>query len=162
MGQWRVARSGARIVALALFAGALATGCSGGEHAVPGVTANGTLGACPSSPNCRCSDVTDDGHTIAPLRISDEPAAAWAELKTYLAQTPRMKFVAETDDYLHVEATTRLMRFTDDVEFHLRPADGIIAMRSASRVGRSDFGANAKRLEAVRAALVAKGVVSGN
>lgn len=61
--------------------------------------------------------------------------------------------MAQTERYLHAEARTRLLRFVDDVEFHLRPADGEIAMRSASRLGYSDLGANRRRLERLRAAL---------
>ncbi len=47
-------------------------------------------------------------------------------------------------------ATTRLLRFKDDVVLRLR-ADGDGArldMRSASRIGRCDLGANEKRIRA--------------
>jgi uncharacterized protein (DUF1499 family) len=48
-------------------------------------------------------------------------------------------------------ATTLLMRFRDDIVIRVRNDDGIesrsrVDIRSASRVGRSDFGANAKRI----------------
>ena len=56
-------------------------------------------------------------------------------------------------DYARVEARARLLRFIDDVEFHFRPEEGQIAMRSASLVGKSVFGTNRRRLEAVRQAL---------
>ena len=55
--------------------------------------------------------------------------------------------------------------FVDDLELHLRPTsdDGsarcVIAVRSASRVGTSDFGVNRKRVEALRSLLAAAGVV---
>jgi len=39
----------------------------------------------------------------------------------------------------------------DDVEFWLDPVGGVIHVRSASRVGQSDFGANRARIEALRA-----------
>jgi uncharacterized protein (DUF1499 family) len=48
--------------------------------------------------------------------------------------------------------------FIDDVEFHLRPAERLIAVRSASRVGKYDFGVNARRIESVRQALRAQGL----
>jgi len=41
------------------------------------------------------------------------------------------------------------MGFVDDVEFFF-PDTAVIHMRSASRVGYSDFGANRKRLEKIR------------
>lgn len=150
----------ARLCATALLFAALTTGCSNVSKPAPGITDAGTLAACPDKPNCRCSDAADDAHAIAALNVTGDPAAAWAALKAYVAAQPRMEVIVDRDDYLHVEATTRLMRFTDDVEFHLRPEAGEIAMRSASRVGHSDLGANKKRLEAVRAALAEQGVVT--
>ena len=40
----------------------------------------------------------------------------------------------------------------DDVEFSLDAGAGLINVRSASRVGYSDFGVNRKRVERIRAA----------
>ncbi|MFK7889131.1 MAG: DUF1499 domain-containing protein [Gammaproteobacteria bacterium] len=127
-----------------------------------GITDAGTLTACPDKPNCRCSDVSGDDHSIAPLVLKGDAQAAWSVLKNYVEAQPRFKVISNDDHYLHVEARTKLLRFTDDVEFHLRPDDGQIAMRSASRVGYSDLGANKKRLEAVRAAMIEAGVVSAS
>jgi uncharacterized protein (DUF1499 family) len=49
-------------------------------------------------------------------------------------------------------AVTPLLRFRDDIIIEVRPPAGdaksVIAMRSKSRVGRSDFGANARRIRA--------------
>ena len=148
------------IIAASLMAAVLLTGCSDVSKTAAGITEAGTLAPCPGKPNCRCSDVADEAHAIAPLTLSVAPSEAWAALKAHIAQQPRMTVITERDDYLHVEARTRLMRFTDDVEFHLRPDAGAIAVRSASRVGYSDLGANAKRLEAIRAALIAGGVIA--
>ena len=46
------------------------------------------------------------------------------------------------------------MRFVDDVEFWYDPAGQAIAVRSASRIGRKDFGVNRARIEAIRAQLL--------
>ena len=43
------------------------------------------------------------------------------------------------------------MGYVDDVEFYLDRALGAIHVRSASRLGRSDFGVNRERIEAIRA-----------
>ena len=61
------------------------------------------------------------------------------------------KMTAQDDTYIAAEFTTPLMRFVDDVEF--RKADTVVHIRSASRVGKSDLGANAKRVEQFRVAL---------
>jgi uncharacterized protein (DUF1499 family) len=45
-----------------------------------------------------------------------------------------------------------MWRFVDDVEFHADDSARVIHLRSASRVGTSDFGVNRKRAEAIRAA----------
>jgi uncharacterized protein (DUF1499 family) len=42
------------------------------------------------------------------------------------------------------------MRFVDDVEFRYDAAAEVVHVRSASRIGRSDLGANRKRIEALR------------
>jgi uncharacterized protein (DUF1499 family) len=44
------------------------------------------------------------------------------------------------------------MGYVDDVEFSLDPAASVIHVRSASRLGESDLGANRKRIEAIRVA----------
>jgi uncharacterized protein (DUF1499 family) len=68
----------------------------------------------------------------------------------------RVTVVTANDSYLHVEARSAVFRFVDDVEFHLRPKDGIIAVRSAARVGHGDMGVNRERIEAIREALRAR------
>jgi len=42
------------------------------------------------------------------------------------------------------------MGFVDDVEFLLDEKAGVIHVRSASRLGRSDFGVNRDRVETIR------------
>ena len=42
------------------------------------------------------------------------------------------------------------MRFVDDVEFRHDSAGQVIHVRSASRLGRRDFGVNRERIEAIR------------
>ncbi|MFT5144176.1 MAG: hypothetical protein ACI84D_002808, partial [Thalassolituus oleivorans] len=54
------------------------------------------------------------------------------------------------------ESTSFFFRFVDDLELHHRPSLGIIAVRSASRIGRKDFGVNRKRVEQLRDLLSSK------
>ena len=66
----------------------------------------------------------------------------------------------DTGAYLHVEFTSAIFRFVDDVEFLFDAGSGTIHMRSASRAGYSDFGVNRRRMEAIRSqfdALLKKG-----
>jgi uncharacterized protein (DUF1499 family) len=115
----------------------------------------GRLPACPASPNCVCSQDADPGHAVEPLRFTGGPGAAWRRLREVLAGQPRTRVVDEGDGYLHAECTSLVFRFVDDLEFLLDPAAGVIHVRSASRVGRSDLGVNRARVEAVRRAFAA-------
>lgn len=119
-----------------------------------GISEDRRFARCPSSPNCVSSDApADDSHYIEPLRVDGNGAQTWQAVLEYLQDQPAYTIVERRADYLRAEARTRLLRFVDDVEFHLRIDQGEIAMRSASRIGYSDLGANRHRLEALRQAL---------
>jgi uncharacterized protein (DUF1499 family) len=92
-----------------------------------------------------------DYHTIAPLRYSGDGHAAFARLTAIVARMPGATIINAGPDYLYAEFQTRLLKFVDDVEFLLDEPAGVIQMRSASRLGRKDFGVNRKRLEEIRA-----------
>ena len=95
-------------------------------------------------------------HLIAPLRISGDPAAAFAKLDKIVRGMDGATIVISEPQYLRAEFRSTLLRFVDDVEFHADADGGVIHMRSASRIGRRDFGVNRERLEAVRAAFDAQ------
>jgi len=111
---------------------------------------DGRLRPCPSSPNCVCSQDGDAGHHIEPLRFIGSPREAWDRLHNLVLKLPRARVVSRDDRYFHIEFTTLLMRFVDDVEFLLDETASVIHIRSASRIGHSDLGANRKRIEAIR------------
>ena len=111
---------------------------------------DGKLRACPSSPNCVCSQDADTEHSIAALKYSGDASAAWGRLQEVIRGLPRTRVVSADDKYLHVEFTTALMRFVDDVEFLLDSEAKTIHVRSASRVGHSDLGTNRRRVEEIR------------
>ena len=110
----------------------------------------GRLIPCPASPNCVCSFDTEPQHAIEPLAFEGQPEAAWTELESLLAETPRATVVAREEDYLRADFWTPVMHYVDDVEFLLDREAGVIHVRSASRVGHSDLGANRKRIEELR------------
>lgn len=60
--------------------------------------------------------------------------------------------VSEENNYIHAEFTSRILRYVDDVEFLLGPQ--AIEVRSASRLGYSDLGANRARVEQLREQLL--------
>lgn len=130
-------------------------GCGGGPA---GLEAN-RLKPCSDRPNCVASDSDDPAKHIEPFRYSGDQEAAWSALKKAVGELPRTTIVTADDTYLHAEARSQVFRFVDDLEFHLRPEDNLIALRSAARTGYRDFGVNAERLESLRARLKADGIL---
>ena len=61
-----------------------------------------------------------------------------------------MKIVVDEPTYIHAEFTSALLGFVDDVEFLFAEREKVIHVRSASRVGYYDFGANHNRIERIR------------
>lgn len=113
---------------------------------------DGRLGALPSSPNAVSSQAQDPERRVEPLRFTGDPRAAMARLRRVVEDMPRTEIVRAEERYLHATFTSRLFRFVDDVELLLDPQARVIHVRSASRVGYSDLGANRRRVEALREA----------
>lgn len=90
---------------------------------------------------------------IAPLAYQGDAKAAMAKLVNVVQSLPGTVIVSQSDDYVYAQSTTKLLRFTDDVEFWLDASSQTIQVRSASRIGRKDFGVNRQRIEAIRAQL---------
>ncbi len=116
-----------------------------------GVT-NGRLSPPPRKPNCVSSqaDPADTQHYIAPIGFAGDPATAMKKLRDVIDDQPGTEVIESRPDYLYAEFTSKLMGYIDDVEFF---NDGkAIQVRSASRLGYSDLGANRKRVESIRKA----------
>lgn len=137
----------------------LLTACSGGKSTIMLGIDNQKLALCPSTPNCVCSDASDSQHRIEPLRLREAAEDAWREVQSRAAALPGAKIVTAESDYLHVECRSKVFGFVDDLELHLRRQEGIIAVRSAARLGYFDFGVNRKRVEQLRSELSARGVL---
>jgi uncharacterized protein (DUF1499 family) len=142
----------AALVAMSLFA------CAGRRPSTLGVS-DGRLAACPSSPNCVSSDASDATHGVAPFELAVPAARAWPAVREAVAELPRTHIVADADGYLHAECRSALLGFVDDLELQLRASERQIAVRSASRLGHSDLGVNRRRVETLRAALAARGLL---
>lgn len=137
---------------LALPLATLLSACSGSAPDNLGLR-DGRLAPCPSSPNCVSSQASGE-HFIEPLALKGSPASTQQLLKQVLVSEPRMTLVQEQEGYLRAEYTSRLMRFVDDLEFVID--DNAVHLRSASRLGYSDLGANRKRIEHLRQQLAAQ------
>jgi len=96
------------------------------------------------------SQATDTEHRIASIGYDSSSAIAMARLKRVIGGMKRARIVAEKDDYLRVDFTSAIMRFVDDAEFYFDDRSKRIEMRSAARLGYSDFGVNRRRMETIR------------
>jgi uncharacterized protein (DUF1499 family) len=93
---------------------------------------------------------------IAALAVRDgDGPATIARLAALVEAMDGARIVERRPDYLYAQFVTKWMRFVDDCEFWYDPAAGVVQVRSASRVGRKDFGVNRARVEAIRAGLAA-------
>jgi uncharacterized protein (DUF1499 family) len=87
---------------------------------------------------------------IEPLRFTGDSAIAMNRLHDVIESWPGARIVENRPDYLYATFETRWLRFVDDAEFLLDPGARVIHVRSASRLGRKDFGVNRARVEALR------------
>ncbi|HAS47790.1 DUF1499 domain-containing protein [Gammaproteobacteria bacterium] len=122
------------------------TACAGEPPQNIGVR-DGRLSPCPESPNCVSSFESDEEHSIAALD------ATLAQIQRVVLALDEANIVEQSSDYMYVEFTSRLMGYVDDVEFLYDSASNQTHVRSASRLGYSDLGANRKRIEAIRTQL---------
>lgn len=107
---------------------------------------DGRLSPCPDSPNC----VSSEEGTAAEKATERLPLEAWETLPAIItAQGGTV--TSETKDYISAEFKSAVFGFVDDVEFSR--SEEAVHIRSASRVGYSDAGANAARVAALRGAL---------
>lgn len=118
---------------------------------------DGRLAPCGKKPNCVSSqseaEIKGEGpHHVHPFTFAGDPEVALQRLARVLRAQPRITVVTQTDRYLHAECATALMGFVDDLEFYLMPDERLIHVRSASRLGYSDWGVNRARVEALREA----------
>ena len=111
------------------------------------------LPPCPSSPNCVSSRDPDPARRVDPIPFRGTAAGAREDLETVVRSLPRSEVVASSGNIVSAEFRTRL-GFVDDVEFRIDEAAGVIHVRSASRTGYWDLGANRRRVEAIRLAFV--------
>lgn len=114
-----------------------------------GLSDAGRLAACPATPNCVCSEVADSAAYVEPLRFADAPQSAWARAEAAV-KAAGGNVEQHREGYLWATFATPVLRFIDDVELRLAAEEGVIHVRSASRVGFSDLGVNRRRVVRLR------------
>ncbi|KAK9818175.1 hypothetical protein WJX72_008251 [[Myrmecia] bisecta] len=87
---------------------------------------------------------------LKPLKVDKDPHTVFRAAQAAAKRMPRWELTLEDEQAGIIEgvATTLILRFKDDFVFRVRP-DGsgtVVDGRSKSRLGKGDFGANAKRI----------------
>ena len=101
------------------------------------------LGSCSNQNNC----------VFESWRVSDVDKS-YKELIEILKNTPRVKIINIKEDYLHALATSRIMKFIDDIEIKKSEKNNILEVKSKSRTGFYDLGVNNRRVETLRFRLI--------
>ena len=111
---------------------------------------NQLLSPCPGTPNCVSSQEKNSQHRIQPITFEGSLELAKERLYRVINSMRGTRILTQDVLYWHVEFTTQLLRFIDDVEFYFDESQSLIHVRSASRQGYWDLGVNRRRVETIR------------
>jgi uncharacterized protein (DUF1499 family) len=90
---------------------------------------------------------------VAPFEIQGSGPETLERIRRIVESMPGAKVVKSDSGYLYIQFTTKMMKFVDDAEFWVDARRGVVQVRSASRIGRKDFGVNRERIETIRTRL---------
>ena len=79
---------------------------------------------------------------------------SFLELIDILKNTPRVKIINIQEDYIHALATSRVMKYVDDIEIMKSDKDNILKIKSKSRSGFYDLGVNQRRINTLHFRLI--------
>ena len=136
-----------RLLALGGFLGL--TACASGSADGPGLR-EGRLRPCPPKPNCVCSEMADEAHLVPPVAVAAEDWPRIRDLARQAVEEMGGRVERVDENYLWATFRSRIFRFVDDLELRFDEADKVVHLRSAARLGYSDFGVNRKRVAALR------------
>ena len=81
---------------------------------------------------------------------------AYKRLVELALSIPRTVAIEETNNYWHGVCRSLIFRFPDDLQVLKIEQKGIIQVKSSSRLGLSDLGVNAKRINKIYKNLINK------
>ena len=84
----------------------------------------------------------------------DDSEKAFVEIIQILENTPRLKIINKEKNYIHAIATSRMLKFIDDIEIQNLNQDNIFQIKSSSRLGIYDLGVNKRRVQTLRFRLI--------
>ncbi len=108
------------------------------------------LAPCGGLPNCVSSRDQRQRFHVDSLKVIGAPEEAFLRAAAAVRTLPHTRLVVEESDYLHAECSSLLFGLVDDLELLLDASGRAIHVRSASRIGKSDLGANRRRVDRLR------------
>ena len=111
--------------------------------AINSVKDNNILSSCSNPNNC----------VLESWNVSNANES-FTELIEIIKNTPRMKIISFQDDYLHALATSRVMKYVDDIEIKKFDKENILNVKSKSRTGFYDLGVNRRRINTLHFRLI--------
>lgn len=109
-----------------------------------------TLSGCDNLQNCTASTATKRRNLVKALDYDVPPEEVIETFSRLIESQSGTNIITKNSHYLHATYKTALLGYIDDLELLLDESTGVLNIRSASRLGQSDFGANRKRIEALR------------
>jgi len=146
------------IAVVLLYVGArVAIGIASKNKIATGFNTNSaTLSGCAYKENCQSSVDENSENRVEPFSIAGDAQQVIAKVATILQSDTKASIVNQTPTYLHATFKTGLMGYIDDVEFLMDESSKTLHVRSASRLGIKDLGANKKRIERLRSLMTDK------
>lgn len=106
---------------------------------------------CSDAPHCVSSQAAvSSPRYIKPLGYAGDAIQARNSLVQVLSDSAGTVEASADTNFIHATFTSRLMGFVDDVSFIIQPQQHYIDVKSSSRIGYYDFGANRARVEQLR------------
>ena len=112
-----------------------------------------SLSPCGNLPNCVNSQSGRGLQSTEPIKVNQEK---WATLKEWISQQKDWQITIEDETFIQAVVSTPLMKFKDDVQLLYLAESDLLHVRSSSRLGLSDLGANANRVEKLRTLVTSK------
>ena len=102
---------------------------------------------CGNLPNCVNSESGRGLQSSKPVKANAEQ---WAMLKAWIRQQKDWQIIVEDESFIQAVVSTPVLKFKDDIQLLYLAESNLIHLRSSSRLGLSDLGTNANRVEKLR------------
>lgn len=110
-------------------------------------TVASALSECGWLPHCVNSQSGRGLQAVTPIEAN---ATQWQQLKAWIGARRDWKITIDDGNFVQAVVTTPAMKFRDDVQLLFVPGDRLIQVYSSSRLGISDLGTNARRVDMLR------------